>query len=86
MRIFPAEFVGGVVELYRGLPAATRRASSTPTKSGAFPICRARPIAALNIWSRFIYGPLIDDRVRTIADGVKPGEYGRRELSRSCGR
>ncbi|MGO8833689.1 MAG: AarF/ABC1/UbiB kinase family protein, partial [Roseiarcus sp.] len=25
------------------------------------------------------YGPLVDDRVRSIADGVKPGEYGRRE-------
>ena len=29
-------------------------------------------IDALNIWARFIYGPLLDDRVRTIADGVKP--------------
>jgi len=36
-------------------------------------------IDTLNIWARFIYAPLIDDRVRTIADGVKPGEYGRRE-------
>ena len=36
-------------------------------------------IEVLNIWARFIYGPLIEDRVRTIADGVKPGEYGRRE-------
>ena len=36
-------------------------------------------VAALNIWARFIYGPLVDDRVRSIADGVKPGEYGRRE-------
>ena len=29
-------------------------------------------IDALNIWARFIYGPLLDDRVRTVADGVKP--------------
>jgi hypothetical protein len=36
-------------------------------------------IDALNIWARFIYGPLLDDRVRTIADGVKPSEYGRKE-------
>jgi hypothetical protein len=36
-------------------------------------------IEVLNIWARFIYGPLTEDRVRTIADGVKPGEYGRRE-------
>jgi hypothetical protein len=33
----------------------------------------------LTIWARFIYGPLLDDRVRTVADGVAPGEYGRRE-------
>ncbi|MGE3148945.1 MAG: AarF/ABC1/UbiB kinase family protein, partial [Pseudorhodoplanes sp.] len=32
--------------------------------------------------ARFIYGPLLDDRVRTIADGVKPSEYGRREAFR----
>ena len=39
-------------------------------------------IDILNIWARFIYGPLLDDRVRTIADGVKPGEYGRKEAFR----
>src|SRR5258707_9918639 len=37
-------------------------------------------IDILNIWARFIYGPLLDDRVRTIADGVAPREYGRREM------
>ncbi|HZW46901.1 MAG TPA: AarF/ABC1/UbiB kinase family protein, partial [Microvirga sp.] len=36
-------------------------------------------IDILNIWARFIYAPLLDDRVRTVADGVKPGEYGRRQ-------
>jgi hypothetical protein len=36
-------------------------------------------IDILNIWARFIYAPLLDNRVRTIADGVKPSEYGRRE-------
>jgi len=33
----------------------------------------------LNIWARFIYGPLLEDRVRSLADGVKPAEYGRRQ-------
>ncbi len=36
-------------------------------------------IDVLNIWARFIYGPLLDDRVRSIAEGTTPGEYGRRE-------
>ena len=39
-------------------------------------------IDILNIWARFIYGPLLDDRVRTIADGVKPADYGRKEAFR----
>ncbi len=39
-------------------------------------------IDALNIWARFIYGPLLEDRVRSLADGVKPAEYGRREAFR----
>jgi hypothetical protein len=36
-------------------------------------------IDILNIWAGFIYGPLLDDRVRSVADGVSPGEYGRRQ-------
>ena len=36
-------------------------------------------IEILNIWARFIYGPILEDRTRTVADGVKPGEYGRRQ-------
>jgi hypothetical protein len=44
--------------------------------------CRASLIDILNIWASFIYGPLLEDRVRSIADGVKPGEYGRREAFR----
>ena len=39
-------------------------------------------IDILNIWARFIYGPLMEDRVRALADGVKPAEYGRREAFR----
>jgi hypothetical protein len=36
-------------------------------------------IDTLNIWARFIYGPLLDDRVRSVADGVSPSAYGRKE-------
>ena len=42
-------------------------------------LSKAELIDILNIWARFIYGPLLDDRTRTIADGVKPSEYGRRQ-------
>ena len=33
----------------------------------------------MSIWARFIYAPLMEDRLRTVADGVAPGQYGRRE-------
>jgi predicted unusual protein kinase regulating ubiquinone biosynthesis (AarF/ABC1/UbiB family) len=81
VRIFPASFVGGVVELYRALESADQARVVHAYEIWGFSDLSRATIAALNIWSRFIYGPLIDDRVRTIADGVKPGDYGRRELS-----
>ena len=34
----------------------------------------------MTVWARFMCGPILDDRVRTAADGVKPSEYGRREI------
>ena len=37
-------------------------------------------VDTLSLWARFIYAPLLDDRVRTIADGVAPHTYGRREV------
>jgi hypothetical protein len=36
-------------------------------------------VETLNIWARFIYAPLLDDRVRSVADGVAPTKYGRKE-------
>jgi predicted unusual protein kinase regulating ubiquinone biosynthesis (AarF/ABC1/UbiB family) len=80
VRIFPAEFVGGVVELYRALRSADEARIVHAYQIWGFRDLSRATIAALNIWARFIYGPLIDDRVRTIADGVKPGDYGRREI------
>jgi predicted unusual protein kinase regulating ubiquinone biosynthesis (AarF/ABC1/UbiB family) len=79
IRIFPASFVGGVVELYEGLKAGDEARIVHAYEIWGFSKLSRETIAALNIWARFIYGPLVDDRVRSIADGVKPGEYGRRE-------
>ena len=40
-------------------------------------------VAAYVMWGLFpIYWPLLEDRVRSLADGVKPSEYGRREAFR----
>ena len=80
VRIFPASFVGGVVELYRGLQGADEARIAHAYEIWGFRNLSRATIDALNIWARFIYGPLVEDRARTIADGVKPGDYGQREV------
>ncbi len=82
IRIFPPSFVGGVVELYRGLLNDDEDLVVHAYETWGFKRLNRDLIDALNIWARFIYGPLLDDRVRTIADGVKPSEYGRKEAFR----
>jgi predicted unusual protein kinase regulating ubiquinone biosynthesis (AarF/ABC1/UbiB family) len=79
IRIFPPRFVGGVVDLYHGLLHGDDSLVVRAYETWGFRRLSRELIDILNIWARFIYGPLLDDRVRTIADGVKPGEYGRRQ-------
>jgi predicted unusual protein kinase regulating ubiquinone biosynthesis (AarF/ABC1/UbiB family) len=79
IRIFPPKFVGGVVDLYRGLLHDDRDRIVHAYETWGFKRLSSDLIDTLNIWARFIYGPLLEDRERTIADGVKPSEYGRRQ-------
>jgi predicted unusual protein kinase regulating ubiquinone biosynthesis (AarF/ABC1/UbiB family) len=80
VRIFPPRFVSGVVELYRALRANDLAHVAEAYAMWGFPKLTRGAFEAMNIWARFICGPVLDDRVRTAADGVKPGEYGRREI------
>jgi predicted unusual protein kinase regulating ubiquinone biosynthesis (AarF/ABC1/UbiB family) len=82
IRIFPPKFVGGVVDLYNGLLNSDADLVVHAYETWGFTGLSRETIDTLNIWARFIYGPLLDDRERTIADGVKPSEYGRREAFR----
>jgi predicted unusual protein kinase regulating ubiquinone biosynthesis (AarF/ABC1/UbiB family) len=82
VRIFPPSFVGGVVDLYNGLLRGDDDLVVHAYETWGFKRLTRELIDVLNIWARFIYGPLLDDRVRSIADGVKPAEYGRREAFR----
>ena len=79
VRVFPPSFVGGVVDLYRGLQEGDQARIVHAYESWGFKGLKKDVIETLNIWARFIYGPLLEDRVRSVADGVEPGKYGRRE-------
>ena len=80
VRIFPPRFVAGVVDLYEGLKTNNRDLIVQAYESWGFDGLNHKVVDTLNIWARFIYAPLLDNRVRTIADGVAPQAYGRREV------
>ncbi len=82
IRIFAPKFVGGVVDLYHGLLHGNHELVVNAYETWGFRKLSRDLIDTLNIWARFIYAPLLDDRVRSVADGVAPGEYGRREAFR----
>ena len=79
IRIFPPRFIGAVIDLYKGLESNDDARIVHAYETWGFRNLNRDLIDILNLCARFIYGPLLDDRVRSIADGISPGEYGRRE-------
>lgn len=79
IRTFRTPFVQGVIDLYTGLLTGNQELIVHAYETWGFRGLTQELIEAMNIWARFIYGPLLDDRERTIAEGTTPGEYGRRE-------
>jgi predicted unusual protein kinase regulating ubiquinone biosynthesis (AarF/ABC1/UbiB family) len=79
IRTFTPRFMQGVVDLRAGLLHDDRARVVNAYETWGFQGLTNELIDTMNIWARFIYGPLLDDRVRTIADGVAPGDYGRKE-------
>jgi predicted unusual protein kinase regulating ubiquinone biosynthesis (AarF/ABC1/UbiB family) len=79
IRSFPPPFVQGVIDLYHGLLHDQRDLVVHAFKTWGFGGLSNELIDVLSIWARFIYGPLLDDRVREIAEGTTPARYGRKE-------
>jgi predicted unusual protein kinase regulating ubiquinone biosynthesis (AarF/ABC1/UbiB family) len=79
IRSFPVPFVQGVIDLYTGLLTGNRDLVVHAYETWGFRGLSVELIEAMNVWAHFIYGPLLDDRERSIAEGTTPGEYGRRE-------
>ncbi|MEO0670510.1 MAG: AarF/ABC1/UbiB kinase family protein [Pseudomonadota bacterium] len=79
IRTFAPAFVQGVIDLYTGLLEEDRERVVHAYESWGFEGLTNDIIDAMSIWARFIYGPLLDDRERTIAEDTAPGDYGRKE-------
>ncbi len=79
MRTFAPKFIQGVIDLYHGLLRNDRALVVHAYETWGFGDLSNELIDILNIWANFIYGPMLEDRVRTIAEETRPGAYGRQE-------
>jgi len=79
VRRFHPAFVEGVINLYDGLKHNNQELVVSSYEKWGFKNLNKELIDILNVWANFIYGPLLDDRKRTVADGIEPELYGRKE-------
>ena len=75
IRIFPPEFVLGVIELYEALRTDDRDRAAAAYAIWGFTDLTNEALDILNIWANFIYAPLLEDKVRRIQD-AETGHYG----------
>ena len=76
VRIFRPEFVGAVIDLYKALQNSDQELAITSYKTWGFKNLSKDMIEILNIWARFLYDPILDNKVRIIGD-TSNGVYGR---------
>ena len=76
IRVFPASFVKGVIDLYHGLRDDNEELSVEAYKTWGFENLDMETINVLNQWARFVYAPLMEDKIRSIQD-TNSGAYGR---------
>lgn len=80
MRTFAPKFVQGVIDLYNGLLRNDRALIVHAYETWGFRGLSNELIDILNIWAHFIYGPMLEDRERALAEGeTTPATYGRRQ-------
>lgn len=75
VRILPAQFIQGVIDLYRGVQRDDRALLVHAFEGWGFKDLSSEMVDALAIWAKFIYGPLTDDRARLI-DESGSGKFG----------
>jgi predicted unusual protein kinase regulating ubiquinone biosynthesis (AarF/ABC1/UbiB family) len=81
VRTFPASFVGGVVNLYRALQHRDDDLATSAYRGWGFETVTPELVRVMNMWARFIFTPLLDDRTRLVDDGVPAAEYGLKQAN-----
>ncbi len=66
IRVFPARFVRGVIDLYEAVRDEDMTRARAAYATWGFENLSDEQLDVLNLWARFLYEPLLDDRVRRI--------------------
>ena len=75
IRAFSPKFVKGVIDLYTALKEDDTRLAVHAYETWGFEALTREKIEILNLWAKFVYAPLLDDRVRPIQ--TEELEYGK---------
>ncbi len=76
IRVFPAKFVRGVIDLYEAVRDNDAAKARHAYEGWGFTDLSDEKMEVLGEWARFLYEPLIEDRVRRITENDDP-QFGR---------
>lgn len=76
IRVFPPTFVRAVIDLYEAIRDDDREKSHHAYEQWGFTDLSNEKMDILNLWAKFLYEPLLDDRVRKITD-IEDPTFGR---------
>ncbi|MAH78943.1 MAG: AarF/ABC1/UbiB kinase family protein [Rickettsiales bacterium TMED254] len=68
VRVFKPEFVKGVIDLYYAILENNEELAVSAYESWGFENISKKLIETLNIWARFLYSPLLENRVRKMQE------------------
>ncbi|MBR0657167.1 ABC1 kinase family protein [Plastoroseomonas arctica] len=77
IRVFPPRFVGGVIMLYEAVRDGDEDKAAEAYRIWGFRDLKRETMDVLSMWAKFLYEPLLDDRVRPIQDSADLS-YGRK--------
>lgn len=75
VRVFPPRFVHGVIELYEAIRTDDEARAVHAYEAWGFKNISKQMVEVLNIWAKFVYAPILEDRTRTIEE-TNNGRYG----------
>jgi len=75
IRVFPVPFVKGVIDLYHALEREDEALAVSAYETWGFKKMNKELLDALNIWARFLYAPLLEDKEQKIM-GDESSLYG----------